>query len=357
MSTSQFFQVLHREPTVVYAKTPWEPQFASALESPQPLAVLASTNWKLYPRDIEYATKWALEHQCSHPNHYIEFLLDRPQELDAFLSSGLSASPFQPNALCDERVYRPLDCPKEYAAIYIARPIARKRLDLCSHIRGKWLWLTMESFKDETKAYTESILRFENVVAPQFKNGSFTGAIPRDKVPSWIQRSTCGLSLSEREGSNYASTEYLLCGVPVVATSGDCTRNQLFDPSTTELVSFDAISVADSVASVSSKFSGVSPEVIRSTTLEKMLPHRQVFIDAVRRAYSFVGIGHDPAYDLYHTFRHQMLIWQPVAGVLQGGNEANRELLRVAASEPKTRKLWVDVAGSFWEKQLPSPKP
>lgn len=353
MSQSQFYEVLHREPTVVYAKVPWKGYFARCFETKQPVAILAATNWMLYRHDKAEAIQWAKD-QEQRWGHYVEFLLDRPDEVELFRDRfGLNVTEFNPNALCDERVFRPLPRAKEFAASYIARPAPRKQIELCREIEGKWLWLTYDAGK-----YPEIVadtLAMPNVEAPQYEGNHYTGYVKRENVPGFLCKSRCGLALSREEGSNYASAESLLCGLPVVACPGECTRDQLFDERTAIITKANPFAVAQAVQDAADMAKCVRPETIREITLQKMQPHRERFVDACRRAYRAVGIEHDPAFDLFHLFRHQMLLWQPVDNVLQGGDDENRELLRVADEEPKTRKLWAAQSGRYWEHALPEP--
>lgn len=350
MSEAQFYQVLHDEPTVIYAKKPWASYFAPQLETSKPLAILAATNWLLRKQELESAVSWAKEHQRRYPQHYIEFLLDRDNEVSEFRKYGLRVSKFNPNALCDERVFciKP-EVEKVFPAVYVARPSHFKRLPLCREIDGQWLWITYGV--DENPKITLETLTMPNVYAPQFKQGKYTGFIARNLMPEQLNRAKAGLCLSSEEGSMYTSAEYLLCGLPVVATPGPgTTRADLFHPSTSKQVSEDPFSVKQAVLNVPE-----GGDWVREITLELMKPHRRTFIAALRRAYEAVGLEHDPAYDMYHMFQHQLLFWQPVDQVLKGGGEENRKLLNVVRHEPRIRKLWCSTEGRYWEQPLPEP--
>ena len=355
MSQSQFYQVLHREPLVVFAKVPWADYFAPRFEVDQPLSIICGTNWKLEREDKIKAIDWAKYHEQRYPNHHIEFVLDRPEEIELFRDKfGLNVTHVNVNALSDERVYRVLPRNKIYAGVYVARPARHKHLKLCEQIKGQWLWLTYDT--DATPKITRETLAMPNVYAPQFSDNEYTGYIPRASVSGWLCQAGCGLALSNLEGSMYASVEYLLCGLPVVETETDgVTRAQLFDPRTAITVKPNMYSVAQAVAEAPEFGRQTGAETIREITLGKMRPHRERFVDAVRCAYKAVGIDHDPAYDLFHMQTPYMSFWQPVENVLMGGSADNQALLAVADEEPKTRKLWTPLAGRFWENALPEP--
>lgn len=349
MQTHQFYATLHVGPTVVYAKAPWLPYFAPQFDTPEPVAILAATNWRLTPVMRETARRWARSHLDAHPNHHIEFLLDRDDEVEFFSDAGFNVTSFNPNALCDERVFRPLPRRKLFDAVYIARPAQHKRLHLCREIGltagRKWQWITYEADKNPT--IVRDVLAMPNVDAPQWQDGKFTGFIPRQDIPGMLCRSVCGLALSDEEGSNYSSAEYLLCGIPVVYTPGETTRTQLFPSGYTIKTDADPYKVAEAV--LDSREAANNPERCREETLALMLPHRHRFVRALRLAYRAVGIPHDPTFDLFHLWRHQLLFWQSVDKVLVGGDRENRELLDVAKQEPRVRRLW-GSSERFWER-------
>jgi len=306
--------------------------------------------------DKQQAIDWAKSHVAKYPNHRIEFMLDRQEEVALFRDSfGLNVTPFNYNALSDERIYRILPRNKKYDAVYIARPTKHKHLKLCEQIAGKWLWITYDV--DESPSLTRETLEMPNVHAPQFEDGQFTRHMPRAECASMICQSGCGLALSDIEGAMHVSIEYLLCGLPVVQTpTEDCTRAEFFDPRTTVTVNPNMYSVAQAVLDARELGRQTGPKAIRAITLQKMQPHRERFVDAVRRAYEFVGIAHDPAYDLFHMQTPYMVFWQPVDKVLTGGDEKNQKLLAVAAEEPRTRKLWSSLSERYWEEPLAVPE-
>jgi hypothetical protein len=53
--------------------------------------------------------------------------------------------------------------------------------------------------------------------------------ISPEEVVSILNRSYCGGIFSEKEGGNYSSGEYLLCGIPVVSTPSKGGRNEYFN--------------------------------------------------------------------------------------------------------------------------------
>lgn len=341
----QLYAALNYRPTVVYAKSPWKQPLAIKLETDEPLAVLAFPDTKLSSAEREQVAAWASSH-FNKGNHYVELLLDREDDLAFFSRVGLPCVAFQPNALCDERTFvaHDGDAVKRFDAVYVARAAAYKRLELCSQLRS-WVWITP---KPTDLNLFDKIRQYRNVSVPQCTGGKYTGFLDSVAVCAHINQARVGLCLSETGGTNYAATEYHLSGIPVVAVAGESTRYQLFDERTTVICNPTAADVAKAVShamDIARCFRGNS---IRDITLAKMRVHRDAFLQATRRAYQFLGIPHDPAFDLYHTFRHRMLWWQEVDLVFQGGGPENRDVLAVALEEPKVRKIW----GSRFERLL-----
>ena len=97
------------------------------------------------------------------------------------------------------------------------------------------------------------------------------------EVAAVYNKSRVGLSLSAVEGANWASMEYLLCGLPVVATQGLGGREVFFTPQTAVICADDSGAVAQAVAQVGAEQR--DPEQIRRITLDLVAEHRQRFAE------------------------------------------------------------------------------
>ncbi|NEU11918.1 glycosyltransferase [Methylobacterium sp. BTF04] len=92
-----------------------------------------------------------------------------------------------------------------------------------------------------------------------------------------------GLCLSRLEGAMYASSEYLLAGLPVVSTRSQGGRDTFFHPDTTLIVADDPRAVQDGVAAMKAR--AIPPDYVRATTLRLMTIERErfnTFIDGLR---------------------------------------------------------------------------
>ncbi len=81
-----------------------------------------------------------------------------------------------------------------------------------------------------------------------------------------------GLCLSAVEGAMYASTEYLLAGIPVVSTHSKGGRDRLFDPAHSRIVEDDPASIAEAVRELAEL--RIDPLEIRGSVFTKMQTHR-----------------------------------------------------------------------------------
>lgn len=106
----------------------------------------------------------------------------------------------------DPQVFPESFAEKDYDAIYVARNVEFKRHYLASNIRN--LALVCGPPLGEPKGSAD-------VLKPAWIN---TEPLKQQEVADMISKSKVGLILSEHEGACYASSEYLLSGIPVVST-------------------------------------------------------------------------------------------------------------------------------------------
>ena len=136
-------------------------------------------------------------------NFYI--LYNSPEEESNGTSFGLRGSVINHNAWLNEQDLRRLPLAKKYRALYIARPTDFKRHYLAREIKG--LALAAGGFNHRTP----------QVDLPPADNDT-GNYLTKKEICEIINESHCGLCLSREEGACYSSSEYLLCGIPVVST-------------------------------------------------------------------------------------------------------------------------------------------
>ncbi|WP_049768091.1 hypothetical protein [Methylocella silvestris] len=99
------------------------------------------------------------------------------------------------------------------------------------------------------------------------------------QVAQVINQSSVGLALSESEGACFASSEYLLCGVPVVSTPSKGGRSFWYDDENALIVDADPHAVFGGVSALIK--APRDPHRIRAAHIALMLRQRQTFLDEV----------------------------------------------------------------------------
>jgi glycosyltransferase involved in cell wall biosynthesis len=161
---------------------------------------------------------------------------------------------FNQNFYINEHLYKILDEPKIYDAVYTAQLNQSKRLWLAKNIDK----LMVVSYGGDLHAY-----------CPELKHADFnTSFLPRTELAKKYNQSSTGLILSAMEGANLASSEYLLCGIPVVSTPSKGGRDEFFTPENSIIVPPEAEAVAQAVKTW--KQLSPDPQEIRMQTLKKM---------------------------------------------------------------------------------------
>jgi hypothetical protein len=121
------------------------------------------------------------------------------------------------NLYCCEKTFDVrADIDSVYDAVYVARLDAYKRIWLARFIEK--LCIVSANFND--RANLDSWGCSHAILNRKW--------LSRDEVCSTINQAKCGLALSAREGGMFATTEYLLCGKPVVSTKSQGGRDVWF---------------------------------------------------------------------------------------------------------------------------------
>lgn len=167
---------------------------------------------------------------------------------------GVRGAHFNQNFYINEHLYNIIDQQKVYDAIYTAQLNSSKRLFLAKNIEK----LMVASYGGNLHAY-----------CPELKHADYNKEfLPRTELAKKYNQARAGLILSELEGANLASSEYLLCGIPVVSTPSKGGRDEFFTPENSIIVPPDAEAVARAVNTW--KKLEPDPKKIRQQTLQKM---------------------------------------------------------------------------------------
>jgi len=175
---------------------------------------------------------------------------------------GMSGEIVNNNCWLDYNIFNITPVKKQYDAVYVARPSEAKRHHLASNIKS--LALAAGGNNHGNK----------KMLLPDCKNDPFE-LLDRDGINNLINSSKVGLILSETEGACYASSEYLLCGVPVVSTYSNGGRDYWYDEYNSIVCEPTNDSVEHAVQEVISR--KVDPQQIRQNKINLMNHNREQF--------------------------------------------------------------------------------
>jgi len=211
----------------------------------------------------------AMRHYHNYQKHLDEhgielhLMVNAPDENAMRKKLGVRGALCSKNLFCDEEIFKLSHTDKVYDAIYIAQLQDFKRHALASDIN-----------KLVILSYGGDLASFCPEVSHAAQNKQF---LPQGHVARAIQRSVCGLCLSEIEGQMNAAVEYLLCGIPVVTTPSRGGRDLFFDSRNSLTVPATARHVAS--ATEHWKATPTNPLEIRVNVLQALNHWRSVLCD------------------------------------------------------------------------------
>jgi len=204
---------------------------------------------RAWPVHVVYNTSWHVdeaivlpEHLAriealvlAHPSLRVTALAQTEAERTRFAARGVDTVHCNQGAFVDERVFRPLDdVERVHDAIYDARLDPFKRHRLASAVER----LALVTYRNDD---TDRL--YEARIAREFAHASWCNGPPAarrllgaEEVNRAYAACRVGLCLSAREGSMWASAQYLLAGLPIVSTPSEGGRDELFDPAHVEIV-------------------------------------------------------------------------------------------------------------------------
>ncbi len=244
---TKFYQLMS-DPLVFIIATGWN--FSSGIflclkeAKGRPCHVLVQCYWD--GADLVHSAL-AFKHQAArhYPNLQLTYLCNTLADAQLFQSKGIEALHIHQNAFIDERICRTdPDVSKIYSAAHTANVQSFKRHHLAWNVSG----IVVITYDPAEQNNFVELVGYKNL---GFINRSKDGNIytlSRAEVGAILHQSKCGLILSEKEGANFASAEYLLSGIPVVSTPSVGGRDEFFDPRHVKIVEPNAEAVERAVA-------------------------------------------------------------------------------------------------------------
>jgi glycosyltransferase involved in cell wall biosynthesis len=257
------------------------PAFGSAYGR-RPAAFLVYPCWSIEdPYRAAEVIGAARAHQAEHPEHELLFICNTAMEKDLLARSGLDAHLLNKNLTVSEAVFRPLpDAQVEFDAIYNARFDPAKRHELAAAIERAayvgYLDPSMGSCEEQVELANGLLRRSPGHALLNPIEQGLPVALPPEGVNAALNRAAVGLCLSSVEGSNYASVEYMLAGLPVVSTPSVGGRDVYFDHEFCTICDPEPAAVRRAVEALKSR--EIPRDYVRARTLARIEPARRRFL-------------------------------------------------------------------------------
>jgi len=204
---------------------------------------------------------------------------------------GFKGNIINHNAFLDENLFKIIDSEKKYDAIYTARLSAFKRHNLASKVDN----LALVAGDTNTELV-------EDLPAHIYKNDKH---LAPEEVIKKLSESKVGLLLSAAEGACYSSSEYLLCGLPVVSTKSNGGRDLWYNSYNSIICEDNPESVADAVKKLGSY--NRDPQRIRDMHIQLAKQLRQNFIKLHQDALIASGDNTNAEEYFSNNFKHKLL--------------------------------------------------
>jgi hypothetical protein len=280
--------VLNGDPLISYSGS--VPQFPLGLASVAPATLgkrpawfLISPTWSIEEEGIAWRLhERAVAHRHDNPSHRLIFMGNTPNEV-SLLQEQHEAAFFCNKAIhVSEHVFRPLDgVPLAFDAIYNAQLVPWKRHELSLGIpRCGFMFYRDGVLQDAAAAEMAIVARHAAIPGHVFINALDKDRQPERLPPSAVNRhlnrASVGLCLSAVEGAMFASTEYLLSGLPIVTTPSLGGRTVYHDAEYCWTVPPDPRSVAEAVQALKAR--AIPRAYIRDRTLRRLKQDRERFL-------------------------------------------------------------------------------
>ncbi len=262
------------------------PTFARVYED-VPAAFIIYPTWTIEsPRRSAKVINAAMAHKIDYGHHILVFLCNTAAERDILERAGLDAHLLNKNFVVSDKRFHPLPGVQvDFDAVYNAKFNPFKRHELAAEVET----VAYIGYEDSTNSadcrrveqeYLKHTLSrsHRHILMNRSENGSLV-RMSAEEVNAAINRAAVGLCLSKIEGSNYASMEYMLAGLPVVSTPSTGGREVFFDHEYWAICDPDPIDVRDAVQGLKAR--NIPREYVRARTLNKIQALRQKFLSLI----------------------------------------------------------------------------
>ena len=204
------------------------------------------------------------------PDARVIALGNSERECEALRLHGVEIRFVHQNCFLDERRYRPMGGGRPYDAAYIARLTPCKRHELIPEEVAPRLLL----MGCATKIY-DSERSYADMVYGRYADAHILPTFSGARISEYLSLAKCGLVLSAREGASFCSSEYFLCGLPVVDTPALGGRSTLYPEDFVQYVEASPDAVGAGIEHWCAN--RPDPWKVRSAWLEKAKQHREAY--------------------------------------------------------------------------------
>ncbi len=247
---------------------------------------LLSPTWTIEAGEVADALRsQAVRHRKANRHHRLIFICNTPEETAMMQHRGEAAFHYNKTANVLQSRFRPLyGARASYDAIYNAQLVPWKRHELSLDIeRCAFLFYRDGSRADAHATQTAIMERHAAKPGHVFLNPLDENGRPlrlsARKVNRYLNKAAVGLCLSETEGAMFASTEYMLAGLPIVSTPSRGGRHVYFDAEFCWTVPADPSSIATAVYELRDR--RISRSYIRNKTLRRLDADRERFLSLI----------------------------------------------------------------------------
>jgi hypothetical protein len=265
-----------------------------------------------------------------HPLHQIAFACNTHEQAQAMRATGHQAFVANQNCFMNDDVFRPLpNVEPIYDAVYNARLSPEKRHELASEFKT----LALIYFYDSTIGPPAVFHSVHERYVAMLPNATFLNRLtPKgcewmmgDAINRVLAQSRVGLCLSRIEGAMRVSIEYLLAGLPIVATPSAGGRDYFFDDEYCAVVDPDPRAIREAADGLIER--AIPRDYIRAKTLGRVEAERQRYIAIVQNFIDSAGGGEEFEPRFWRLTRGESIVrWRAMAEFY---SEINRELGRV----------------------------
>ena len=215
----------------------------------------------------------------------------------------------------DETVFSPEAGPpagfEPAEAVYVARLVPLKRHELARDLPNVALAYSHAKFDPQIYEQMKQAMPHFRFINHELGKGNYYHLSSRE-VAGVLNACEVGLCLSGNEGAMRASMEYLMCGLPVVATRCPGGRERYFDSDNCIFADDTPAAVADAVREAVRRKSDRSE--IRRSTLQKVKFDRMDFVSTINEIIASIYGIHD-FFESYSRFTGYME-YRPVKDVM-----------------------------------------